>query len=347
MYVPRDKSFVFCLRRTAAGIAPEGRSVRYAAISLIGLAAAEPQAVPQVLQGDSLQGACEQLCRDVAESSGLGDVALALWAACAVGYPAREQLWARLAHLESTTAMPPVVELAWALAASCMDHELDTNGLSARIAQRLLASYSERSGAFGHVVGATGLRSHVACFADMVYPIHALSHYSKLSGDRRALDVAARCAQLICERQGPAGQWWWHYDQRTGDVIEGYPVYAIHQDAMGPMALFALQAAGGPDYSTAIAKGLDWLWHAPEIGASLIDEEADLIWRKVARREPGKLSRYVQAASSRASPRLRMPGLDALLPPRSVDYEDRPYHLGWLLYAWPQWRQIQWDEVHG
>ena len=40
----------------------------------------------------------------------------------------------------------------------------------------------------------------------------------------------------------------------------------------------------------------------------------------------------------------RTPGLDLLFPPRVVDYEDRPYHLGWLLHAWPAERAARWNE---
>jgi hypothetical protein len=175
-----------------------------------------------------------------------------------------------------------------------------------------------------------------------VYPIHALANYSRVSGSQQALDAASRCAEQICRLQGAEGQWWWQYDRRTGDILERYPVYAVHQDAMAPMALIALKEAGGPAFDRAMKKGLDWLQHAPEINASLIDENADLIWRKVARREPGKLTRYIQGVTRRFSPSLSMPGLDRLFPPRAVDYEDRPYHLGWLLYAWPEERAKQW-----
>src|SRR5205814_8671953 len=91
----------------------------------------------------------------------------------------------------------------------------------------------------------------------------------------------------------------------------------------------------------AVAKGLRWLWTSPELGgASLVDDGAGVIWRKVARREPAKLSRYVQAAASRISPTLRAP---SIFPPGAIDYEDRPYHLGWLLYAWPADRADRWS----
>ena len=79
----------------------------------------------------------------------------------------------------------------------------------------------------------------------------------------------------------------------------------------------------------------NWLAASPELaGGSLIDEGRGVIWRKVARREPGKLSRYLNAGASRVYAPLRVPGLDGLFPARSIDFEDRPYHLGWMLYAW-------------
>ena len=63
-----------------------------------------------------------------------------------------------------------------------------------------------------------------------------LSHYHMVTGDSKAAEVASACAKHMCELQGPQGQWWWHFDIRTGRVVEHYPVYAVHQDSMAPMA---------------------------------------------------------------------------------------------------------------
>ena len=145
----------------------------------------------------------------------------------------------------------------------------------------------------------------------------------------------------MCDLQGPAGQWWWHFDVRSGRVLEKFPVYAVHQDAMAPMALFDLQDAGGPDHGAAAERGMEWLLHAPEIDGSLIDREAGVIWRKVARHEPGKLTRKLQAVASRAHPSLRVPAVDGVFRPGKIDFETRPYHMGWLLYAWSQARLDQ------
>jgi len=97
------------------------------------------------------------------------------------------------------------------------------DGLAARIAGRLIDSFNHQAGIFPHwPVGACAsfLRAHVACFADLVYPTQALALYHRHSGDEQAGAAARRCAQAMAANQGDHGQWWWHYDRRTGDVIE-------------------------------------------------------------------------------------------------------------------------------
>jgi hypothetical protein len=66
----------------------------------------------------------------------------------------------------------------------------------------------------------------------------------------------------------------------------------------------------------------------------LIDDDIPLIWRKVARREPGKTTRTMRALLSTLNPSLRWKWLDAAFPATTVDWESRPYHLGWVLHAW-------------
>lgn len=338
MYRPEHGLFAFRVRRQGEALVLEGSSRRYTAIALIGLAGESEAVQASVLAGTGVRAACARLVGELDAIENLGDVALVLWAACAAGYPERRPVAERLLALRPGDAAHPTVEVAWTLAALCADADAPVGPLRHRLARRLIASFDPHSSMFPHDLGgrAGGFRGHVSCFADLVYPIHALARYAELFGDAETRDIALRCAGALCARQGPDGQWWWHYDRRTGEVVERYPVYAIHQDAMAPMALLALGRAAGVDLRPPIAKGLAWLTHAPELGGgSLIDKDAGLIWRKVARREPRKLSRYAQAAASRLHPAFRTPGLDTLFPPGAVDYEDRPYHLGWLLHAWP------------
>jgi hypothetical protein len=335
MYDDEDRQFVFRVRRQGAALVREGRSTRYSAIAMIGLAREEAGATNRILRHEP-----ELLLRGLQSrgegSDSLGDIALVHWALTTHGWGDREGTLRRLIALRPADTPQPAVELAWCLMALCVDPDAPVGDLRHTLARRLVHS-ARPTGVFPHVVdGSSSMRSHVSCFADFVYPIQALSTYHKLTGDAAALDTALEASALICRLQGRAGQWWWHYDVRTGQVVEPYPVYAVHQDAMAPMALRALQEASGRDFGEPVARGLQWLESSPELrGGSLIDDTAGLIWRKVARREPGKLARYLQAAASRLQPSLRVPGLNRVLPPCAIDFEDRPYHLGWVLYAWP------------
>ena len=72
----------------------------------------------------------------------------------------------------------------------------------------------------------------------------------------------------------------------------------------------------------------------PETTEPLIAADKPVIWRKVGRNDPRKLVRGLAAARSAVLPGTSMPGIGLLFPPRTVDYECRPYELGWMLYAW-------------
>ncbi|MGE4092132.1 MAG: hypothetical protein AB7G75_14955 [Candidatus Binatia bacterium] len=347
MYLPADKSFVFRVRLTPRGVIKEGNSTRYTAITLIGLAEEGDMTRATVVGRDSLQDICDRLVKGVGAITNLGDLALTLWATQAVGGIDRTAVRQRLVDSRPAEDRYPTVEVSWALAALCYDGEATTAGLRDQLAKRLMQSCPSPKNVFPHLLGdgKSGLRSHVSCFADLVYPVHALAHYAAITNSEEAIASASHCAQVFCRQQGPEGQWWWHYHQQTGDVIEPYPVYAVHQDAMAPMALFALGDVTGHDFSSYIEKGLAWLTKAPELGdGSLIDEDMSIIWRKVARREPRKMTRALQTLASRLHPRLRTPGVNVLFPAGAVDYEDRPYHLGWLCYAWSPKRLAQWDK---
>ena len=338
MFRPRERLFAFRLRRDSGRDVLAGTSRRYTAIALIGLAGEAEETVAAVLAGREPQDVCGRLLGDIERSEDLGEVALTAWAARALGHPGAAGAVRRLKEMDPVEASFPTVEVSWSLAALVCGG-LAEAGLAEGVAWRLAASFRRRPGMFPHwPAGARSpfLRRHVTCFADLVYPIQALSHYHRATGDAGALDVANRCADSMCDLQGPAGQWWWHFDARVGRVVERFPVYAVHQDSMAPMALFALRDAGGRDHADAAARGMAWLTDPPEIRGSLIDAQAGAIWRKVARHEPGKLVRGLQAAASRLHPALRAPGVNALFRPGWIDYETRPYHMGWILHAWPR-----------
>ncbi len=329
--------FAFRLRRDGRDTVLEGISRRYTAIVLIGLANETKENIASILHGRAVHDVCGELLASVDQVDDLGEVALVLWAARASRHPDTARALVQLKRLQPEKARFPTVELAWCLHALLIgEQERMDVALVESLAGRLMNSFRPDSGLFPHWpadVRVSSWRAHVACFADQVYPIQVLARYYGVAGDSRVKTIASRCAERICALQGEAGQWWWHYDARTGRVLEGYPVYSVHQDAMAPMALLALEKTCGMSCQKAIEKGLDWLMAPPETEQALWDVGLDIIWRKVARHEPGKLVRALQATASRAHPRLRLP-VNRLFPPGFIDYESRPYHMGWILHAW-------------
>jgi hypothetical protein len=72
----------------------------------------------------------------------------------------------------------------------------------------------------------------------------------------------------------------------------------------------------------------------PTIDDALIDDDERVIWRKIGRTDPRKIVRKLRAVASSANPALRLTPLDWIFQPTRIDFECRPYELGWLLYAW-------------
>ncbi len=325
-------------RRGSGAVELSGRSLRYGAIVLLGACYLPEEAQRPIFGGESADEFCGRLISQLDDVQNLGDVALVTWAAAQLVHPQLKLALKRLRNLTEASSNPFVVEQAWVVSAlSTALRSIDSEQEARKAGDLLVSAFPAHAGSFPHLTrpgGAPWYRAHVGCFADQVYPIQALSRLHAALGNAQALEVANRCAQQICRVQGDAGQWWWHYDSRTGKVIEGYPVYSVHQDSMAPMALLDLIDAGGDDYSENIRRGLLWMESAREVGHSLIDDDLELIWRKVARREPSKLSRGLRAVLSRLHPDRRLGFLDTLLPPTTVDWESRPYHLGWVLHTW-------------
>lgn len=324
-------------KSTPAAIRREGDSLRYTANVALGLAYVDEATQREVLNGDTASDLALVAAARAEVSGDMGAVALAAWTAAEAAGLHAAALFRRLSAFLASEEPVETVTCAWTLIAALAARKLgDTRELASRAAS-LLVQAQGPSGLFPHMLppSASGrLRAHVGCFADQVYSIQGLSRLYVARHDPQALAAAESCAAAICAAQGPEGQWWWHYDTRDGSVVEGYPVYSVHQHAMGPMALLDLREAGGTNHLDAVIRGLNWLDRHPEVDAPMVSEEDAVIWRKAGRREPRKVVRAISAMTTALKPNMRLPGLDTLFPPNRIDYECRPYELGWLLYAW-------------
>ena len=318
-------------------VRPEGDSLRYAINVGLGLSFLEVEEQRRILRGQTADDLVLQTMERARFSDDAGAIALAAWTAAEASDVFAAALFERLAALLGSTAPVDTVDCSWTLLAAIAARHLgDTDALTTLARDRLLEAQGP-SGLFPHHLPASAsgwLRGHIGCFADQVYSTQGLARLSLAVGDPAALAAAEACAAAICRLQGPEGQWWWHYDVRNGTVVEGYPVYSVHQHAMAPMALLDLREAGGTDHLQSVVRGLAWLDQRNEAARSMVSEADNVIWRKVARREPKKLVRGVSATTTAIMPGLKLAGLDVIFPPGQIDHECRPYELGWLLYAW-------------
>ena len=320
-----------------------GTSLRYAAIVALGVAWLPEAEQPALLGGHSLDDFVTLLVERQKTSTNLGDIALITWSAAQIGHPLLPEALRRLASVDRRTAAEYVVEAAWVVSAlaTARDHA-DVEEHLAQARKRLLGSVVKGSPVFPHATGrglVKGYRNHIACFADQVYPIQALARLHHSGDDPVALEAARTTAERICRLQGPAGQWWWHYDARTGDVIEGYPVYSVHQHAMAPMALLDLAEAGGGDYAAPIRLGLRWLLGPTELGPTvtpetMLHDAEGVTARKVFRGDPKKIVRGLHGVATGVRSGLRVPIIDRVYRPTALDRECRPYEFGWLYFAW-------------
>jgi hypothetical protein len=208
-------------------------------------------------------------------------------------------------------------------------------------ARALAAELSSRYVTGAHVFAATShsagrhpVLQRITSFASQVYPVLGLCELALATETTPPPEVARVCDFLV-QCQGELGQWWWFYSRRAPRVIEGYPVYSVHQDAMAPMALLPATRLGLGDYRRSLLTGLRWINGHNELGRSLVDRRAGLIHRAIQRRgaDPDGVAGW--SRRQRAAVSLAALTNQARTAPRELEVlaECRSYHLGWLLVA--------------
>jgi len=279
------------------------------------------------------------LIKSVGWIRNLGDLGLLLWTCAETAPEALPELCSRLDLHNALDRFADgrarrTMELAWLLTGlaearlACPALE-ELTGVAEDV-YRVLHQNQWKHGFFGHSSRSASLagkvRGRYGSFADQVYPIVALTAASRAFGWATALGRAKACGEAILRAQGQLGQWWWHYDCVTGAVVERYPVYSVHQDAMAPMALFALEDAGVLEARPAIVRGLQWIGGSNELGVDMRRITDGLVWRSLYHRRHfgSMLRKFSVVLGSIADERT-----DDLV----VCREDRPYHFGWVLYA--------------
>jgi hypothetical protein len=341
-------------RSDGRDLAPSGTSVRYTAMTALGVERAFDHGLACDVDLDQLHEAMEATLAGVDNS---GDLGLVLWAASRSNARLAERALADLGEMSDVarsrrSRMVHSTELAWVViglaeALACgIGDERDVRTRLDRAFRRLM----EQRGASGLVCHARPLArgripgprewlmGELGFFDAQVYTILACLRRDAVSPDPAAREAARVIGERLLHHQHPLGQWGWHYNTRSGELCDLYPVYAVHQDGMAPMALLPLERALGVPATAAIARGAAWLFQGEETGEPLADPEHEIVWRSVRRRAPyGRIKLPLKAASLLGAGRAldlgaRFAGPGAL----EIDREMRPYELGWCLFAFAE-----------
>lgn len=327
---------VFCHEISAEdGGRPQGRSLRYTLIVLIGLLRAEEHGIEHPFHAGALRS--RVLSELGSEELTAGDCGLALWAESRADGTASEEIVAALRRrLGDRGALGSVIgpELAWIVTGLV---ESEARGES-ESGQRILAAaraqlLEERRSDNGLLFhAARGPRRRFPNFATQVYGVLALSQLARLRDDAEAREAARALGDRLLALQLPDGGWPWIYDAQRGTIVEPYELYSVHQDAMAPMGMHGLtEATGDQRYRAAAVYGLDWIWGRNDLQVEMLDREAGMLYRSIRRRERIERAHlYRRTATSLVKP----PKLKDSRKTLEVNRTDRPYHLGWILEAW-------------
>lgn len=341
LYDEQQKLFTYRIQQGHLTMMPLTWSIAYTAMTLIGLIKASQHDWNEFFFIDEAE-TLQALVRELDRVGRLGDLGLILWAdAYCEGNHWQAVLgavkqWLNEGMLERTTTM----ELAWLLTGLSYTyqrsgHDGDVEKLAMVLHEAISNNFNRNTGLFRHRYTGNwpgGIRDQISNFADQIYAIYALSTFYEVFDRPESLQLGLQCAHRLCELQGGQGQWWWHYNARRGGIASRYPVFAVHQDGMAPMALFKLSDVSGQDFHQAIHRGLSWLFGANELGLRIVDWDQSVVWRSIERTLPAAYLRYFSIALTEVGWAGAARLFDSV-PTFKLNYEMRPYHLGWVLYA--------------
>jgi hypothetical protein len=174
-------------------------------------------------------------------------------------------------------------------------------------------------------------RRNIVSFGSIVYFLRAAYEYARYFEDEAAYSLFRRGVERALAVQGPRGEWPWMIEVRTGNPVDFYPVFSVHQDSMALLFLFAARDAGLA-VDDAVTRSWRWVLGNNELETPMFLTQPFFAYRSIERVEKfPRAHRYVRA--------LTRPLLGRPAPPPGgarvrINPECRSYHLGWILYVW-------------
>jgi hypothetical protein len=323
---------LFCFDRTFESPRLRGKSVRYTILVLLGLLKQARHGGPTGLDVGSVHRAVIAHL----DTLGVGDLSLLLWAEARMGDARATDTAARLTRRsEDLRALAELegMEAAWFVigAGAALVEGLAPRELFDRAYAHLQTRRSPTSPLFRHTAALTA-RAKLPNFATEIYSLLALAETARHGLAAGAGADARALADKLIELRLPDAGWPWLFHSDHGVVVEPYEVYSVHQDAMAPMALFALaEAVGDQSYARAAVEGFQWCFGRNELGFVFYDQANKFAHRSIKRRGSAhSLNLWANAGLGGLlglAARTQFGGVE-------VNTTCRPYHLGWILEAW-------------
>jgi hypothetical protein len=171
-------------------------------------------------------------------------------------------------------------------------------------------------------------RRDIVSFGSLVYYLRSLHEYAHTAGSHEAESLFDHGVRFALGLQGPQGEWPWLLDARSGRVVDGYPVFSVHQDSMAMLWVLPARDRGLPGAAEAIPRSLQWGFGENELDVDFYVPGPFVAHRSIERAESApRLRRYLR---SLAPPSGAVFGNAAV----RLNPECRSYHLGWVLFAW-------------
>lgn len=262
----------------------------------------------------------------------LGDRGLLLWLLARLGDDRADRVLAGLSSVRADDLVElEGMEIGWLVtgAAVAVGAGRSAEQLLAVVLDALWSRRATSSPLFHHK--GAGRRAVLPNFATQIYSVLALAEVARATDDQKAIAAAVELSDLLIDSRDDDFGWPWLFHSERGTVVERYQVYSVHQDAMAPMALFAVSEVTGDDrYATAGAEGLEWCYGRNELSFHFYDPANRFAHRAIRRKGAAdRAELWANTAFGLAGAPQRLD-----VGPRTINATCRPYHLGWVIEAW-------------
>ena len=207
------------------------------------------------------------------------------------------------------------------------------SSVAAELFTFLIDRYYSPSGLFFDA--AFGLRRRFGSFATQTYLTLACYAYGEHANDHRAIEIANACTGKLIAQQGPNGEWPWFFDAASGQVVDFYEVYSVHQCGMAPAFLERAELHGVSEARNAIVKGFNWVLGQNQLGVVMLVPDLHMTIRSQVRKGEMRTKKWRVLRALRNSILGRESGL---IDPANLELrrECRSYELGWILWSFAQ-----------